>query len=161
VRSRIAISTIPDSNFKTPMSLSSKLIHGTKPEPSTITEIQQTLGVPADRQIALMVFETSFKDKKIYCCLSGGRIEDGEPHLTLIGRAAMEALLNLPLGDSTSLILQELLVGPTPIRDKVRAAVMRAPAGAKLCFIGDMQGELDGIAFQSLNVGRDVVNISH
>jgi hypothetical protein len=143
------------------MSLSSKLIQGSKPEASTIIEIQQMMGVPSDRKIALMVFETSFKDKKIYCCLSGGHIKDGEPHLTLIGRAAMEALVNLPMGDDTALIFQELKAGPTPIREKVRAAVMRAPAGAKLCFIGDMQGELDGIAFQSFNVGREVIDISH
>lgn len=143
------------------MSLSSKLIQGTKPEPSTITAIQQAMGIPSGRSIAMMVFETSFKDKTIYCCLSGGRIEDGQPRLTLIGQAAMEALVNLPLGDDTTLIFQELKVGPTPIREKVRAAVMRAPPGAKLCFIGDMQGELDGVAFTALNVSREVVNISH
>lgn len=143
------------------MSLSSKLIHGTKPEVSTIDEIQRVMGLPADRQIALMVFETSFKDKKVYCCLSGGAIENGEPRLTLIGKAALEALINLPMGDETSLILQELKVGPTPIREKVRAAVMRAPEGSKLCFIGDMQGELDGVAFKALNVGQGFVNISH
>ena|SRR5690625_3498054 len=143
------------------MSLSSKLIHGTKPEASTIAELQQVMGLPPDRKIALMVFETSFKDKKIYCCLSGGDIEGGEPHLTLVGKAALEALVNLPMGDDTSLIFQELKVGPTPIRDKMRAAIMRAPEGSKLCFIGDMQGELDGVAFKALNVGKDTIDIGH
>lgn len=143
------------------MSLSSKLIHGTKPEASTIGEIQRVLGLSADRKLALMVFETSFKDKKIYCCLSGGSIDNGEPRLTPIGKAALEALINLPMGDNTSLVFQELKVGPTPVRDEVRAAVMRAPEGSKLCFIGDMQGGLDGVAFQALNVGQSVVNISH
>jgi hypothetical protein len=143
------------------MSLSSKLIHGTKPEAATITELQQAMGLRNDQQIALMVFETSFKDKKIYCCLSGGDIEDGEPRLTLVGKAALEALVNLPMGDSTSLIFQQLKVGPTPVREKMRAAVMRAPAGAKLCFIGDMQGELDGVAFNALNVGQETLNIAH
>lgn len=143
------------------MSLTSKLIQGTKPEASTIAEIQQATGLPTDRQIALMVFETSFKDKKIYTCLSGGSIENGEPRLTLIGKAALESLVNLPMGDSSTVIFQEVKVGPTPVREKMRAAVMRAPEGAKLCFIGDMQGELDGVAFKALNVGRDVINISH
>jgi len=143
------------------MSLSSKMIHGTKPEAGTLAEIQRTARLPTDKQINLMVFETKFKDKKVYCCLSGGAIVDGEPHLTLVGRGALEALSNLPMGDQTALIFQELKVGATPIRDKVRAAVMRAPAESKICFIGDMQGELDGVAFQALNVVKDVVNISH
>lgn len=143
------------------MSLSSKLIHGTKPEASTIAEIQRVMGLPPERQIALMVLETTFKSKKIYCCLSGGHIKDGQPQLTLIGKAAMEALVNLPLGDDSLFIIQELKVGPTPIRDKVRAAVMRAPEGAKLCFVGDMQGELDGVALAAFNLGRDVINIAH
>lgn len=108
-----------------------------------------------------MVFETSFKSKKIYCCLSGGAIEDGEASLTLVGQAAMEALLNLPFGDSSTLIMQELKIGPTPIREKVRAAVMRAPEGAKVCFIGDMQGELDGVAFDALNPSGEIINIAH
>ena len=143
------------------MSLSSKLIRGAKPEASTIAEMQKTMGIPTDRQIALMVFETSFKDKKIYTCLSGGAIENGEPRLTLIGRAALEALVNLPMGDSSTVIFQEVKAGPTPVRDKMRAAIMRAPEGSKLCFIGDMQGELDGVAFKALNAVHDVINISH
>lgn len=73
----------------------------------------------------------------------------------------MEALVNLPLGDDSLFIVQELKVGPTPIRDKVRSAVMRAPEGAKLCFVGDMQGELDGVALAAFNLGRDVINIAH
>lgn len=143
------------------MSLSSKLIQGTKPEASTLAEVQEMMRIPKDRQIALMVFETKFKDKTIYCCLSGGVLRDGQPSLTLVGRAALEALINLPMGDSQPLIIQELKVGPTPVSDKVRAAVMKAPTGAKLCFVGDMQGELDGVAFKALNVGRDVVHIDH
>ena len=38
------------------------MIQGTKPEASTIAEIQQATGIPSGRQIALMVFETSFKE---------------------------------------------------------------------------------------------------
>ncbi|GLQ95252.1 hypothetical protein [Dyella acidisoli] len=143
------------------MSLSSKLIGGTKPEPETIAEIQSVMGVPEGRPIALMVLEVTFKTKKIYCCLSGGYVQDGEPHLTLIGRAALEALINLPMGDQQSLILQEVAIGQTPLRNKVREAVMRAPDGAKLCFIGDMQGDLDGKMLPALNWSGGVVDIAH
>ena len=143
------------------MSLISRLIDGTKPEAATLLELQQTMNIPADKSISLMVFETSFKEKKIYCCWSGGFIESGEPKLTLVGRAALEALMNLPLGNNDTLVFQELKIGATPIRDKVRAAVMRAEAGTKICFIGDMQGELNGHMHKAFSLGGETVKVAH
>jgi hypothetical protein len=95
--------------------LTSTLILGTKPESATLLELQETGGIPAGTSISLMVFETSFKDKKIYTCWSGSAIENGEPKLTLIGRAALEALMNLPLGSNEQLAFQELKIGATPL----------------------------------------------
>jgi hypothetical protein len=143
------------------MSLVTKLISGTKPEAETILEIQQKMGVPTYRSINLMVFETSFKEKKVYTCWSGGALQDGEPKLTLIGRAALEALVNLPLGNNDKLIFQELKLGPKPLREKVRAAIMRAEPGSKICFIGDMQGELDGQMHKAFNLAQGSINIAH
>lgn len=143
------------------MAVVTKLIEGTKPEADTLTAIQQTMGVPAGVSINLMVFEVTFKDKTIYCCWSGGEIIDGQPHLTLIGQAAMEALVNLPLGDNSTFIIQELKLGPTPLREKVRAVVMKVPANAKVCFIGDMQGELDGLMHKAFNLVKDTVKVAH
>lgn len=143
------------------MSLVTKLIEGTKPEAETMLEIQQKMSIPTDKSINFMVFETSFKEKKVYTCWSGGEIKNGEPRLTLIGRAALEALINLPMGNDDKLIFQELKLGPTPIKDKVRAAIMRADAGAKICFIGDLQGELDGLMPKAFNLAQGTINISH
>lgn len=38
---------------------------------------------------------------------------------------------------------------------------MRAPEGAKLCFIGDMQGELDGEMLPALNWSGSMIDIAH
>jgi hypothetical protein len=143
------------------MSLVTKFIEGTKPEAGTLLELQEKMKVPANASINLMVFETSFKDKKVYTCWSGGAIQDGEPKLTLVGRAALEALINLPLGSNDKLIFQELKMGPTPLREKVRAAVMKADPGAKICFIGDMQGELDGQMHKAFNLVSGSIKVSH
>jgi len=143
------------------VSLSTKLIEGTKPEAETLAELQKKMSLPAGKSITLMVFETSFKDKKVYCCWSGGAIKDGEPQLTLVGKAALEALVNLPLGSTEALIFQELKQGPTLLKDKVRAAIMRAPEGAKICFVGDMQGELDGHMHKAFNLAQGTIKISH
>jgi hypothetical protein len=143
------------------VSLFSKLINGAKPEPETLSKLQTMFGLPANQQIALMVFETTFKGKVIYCCLSGGSIVDGEPKMTPIGNAAFEALCNLPMGDKNTIIFQELKIGKTPLKIKMREAIERAPAGARLCFIGDMQGELDGVVAQGLNIVAEQCNILH
>lgn len=143
------------------MSLVSRLIEGTKPEAQTIIELQQAAKLPVDTQLNMMVFETSFKEKKVYTCMSGGVVEDGQPKLTLVGRAALEALINLPLGNNEKLVFQELKLGPTPLREKVRAAIMRAESGMKICFIGDMQGELDGHMLKALNFVPGVIKVSH
>lgn len=153
--------TTPRLRGETTLAVVTKLIEGTKPEADTLRAIQQTMGVPEGVSINLMVFEVTFKDKTIYCCWSGGKIIGGQPRLTLIGQAAMEALANLPRGDNSTLIIQELKLGPTPLRDKVRAAVMKAPAGAKVCFIGDMQGELDGHMHKAFNLVKDTIKVSH
>lgn len=111
--------------------------------------------------MAFMVFETVFKAKTVYCCWSGGALVDGELQLTLIGRASMEALVNLPFGSEDEIRFQELRLGHTPLRDKVRATIMAAPDGAKICFFGDMQGELDGHMAKALNLQPGVRDISH
>lgn len=142
------------------MSLATKMIEGAKPNAGTLVELQEQMGLPRDRAISLMVFETSFKDKKVYTCWSGGCIADGEPKLTLVGRAALEALLNLPLGDSTKLVFQELKMGTTPLKDKVRMAIMRADPGTKICFIGDMAGELDGHMHKAFHLASGTIKVS-
>lgn len=143
------------------MALVTKMILGTKPNPDTLAELQRSAGVPPGVAINLMVFESRFKQKAVYCCWSGGEIIDDQPRLTLVGKAALEALINLPLGDSSTLIFQELKMGPTPLREKVRAAVMRAPEGAKICFIGDMAGELDGEMHRAFNVTKETISVAH
>lgn len=69
-----------------------------------------------------------------------------EPMFTLVGRAAFEALANLPFADPQgTLIVKELRMGATPLREKVlRTFRQTADTRELICFIGDMQGELDG-----------------
>ncbi|VFR45768.1 hypothetical protein BER2_0180 [plant metagenome] len=111
--------------------------------------------------MAFMVFETVFKQKTVYCCWSGGAIVNGNPHLTLVGQAAMEALVNLPFGSDAEILFRELKLGHTPLRDKVRATIMDAHDGARICFFGDMQGELDGHMAKALNLQPGAHDISH
>ena len=143
------------------MPIETKFIEGTKPEPETLLELQKSTGLPTDKSIMLSVFEMSHKGKVVYCCWAGGALDNGQPRLTLVGKAAVEALINLPLGSNAALIFQELKIGPTPLKEKVRAAFARAEPGAKICFIGDLQGELDGEFPRAFNLVRGSIKVSH
>jgi len=143
------------------MALLSRLIRGTKPEANTLLALQQSMGLPPNRSIGLLVLEITLGMKTVYACLSGGKVVDGDLRLTLVGGAALEALLNLPMGGDSQLIIQEVAIGATLLEDKVLAAVERAPDGAKICFVGDMQGELDGKILPALKLSDGVIDIAH
>lgn len=141
--------------------ISTRFIQGSKPRPATLRRLMAEFALPDDVAVELMVFEVRYGGCKYYCCWSGGELRDGAPHLTLVGRAAMEALTNLPLGDQAILVMQELKLGPTPLRDKIRQTLERHPANTKICFLGDMQGELDRHLFEAFNVLPERVSVAH
>lgn len=143
------------------MTITSKLIFGSKPSKETLKALKKETKVPTKAALGFMLFEVAVADKTVYCCFSGGEIEaNGELNFSLVGLAAIEALINLPMAPKAPLILQELKVGPTPVAEKIHAALRHSPADAKICFIGDMAGELDGRIFPALNVGFEVIDLS-
>lgn len=133
--------------------IKSRMIQGAKANPETIVEIQKQMGIAPDTNIAFMALEVEFDRKTFYCALSGGKIENGEPALTLIGRAALEAVLNYPSSNET-LTFQQVVLGDTPLKTKVKATLKKAPANSKICFFGDMQGELDGVLLDVFNLQK-------
>lgn len=137
------------------------MLAGAKPDAATLLQVQEEMGTRPGQHLEFMVLEVDYDRKKYYCCWSGGEIKNGEPHMTLIGQAAIEALSNLPLGRNDALIIQELKLGETPLRNKIKATLKRAPANSKICFIGDMQGELDGHMAQAFNLQNGSKSISH
>jgi hypothetical protein len=138
-----------------------RMIQGTKPTAETLTLLQKEYELPTGASINLMVFEIEARQGKYYCCWSGGEITDGEAKMTLVGQAAAEALVNLPLGDTQGLIVQELRLGSTPLREKVEETLRMHPPGAKICFLGDMAKELDGKLHEAFNVVDGVVHVGH
>lgn len=124
---------------------------------STMDLICQEMGGDRSSQQSFMVFEIKHCGKTMYCCWAGGRMnEDLKPEFTLIGQAATEALLNLPCG-STQLIIQHMSLGSTPLLVKLKRLLDKLEEGAKVCFLGDVQGELDG----QIQFVFDIVGFKH
>lgn len=132
-------------------SIKSKFIPNAQPTEKTKLELLKQINAPVGTNIQLMVFEVNFDEKKLYVCLSGGDLKDGKPQFTLTGKAAFEALSNLNSTENT-LTVQHITLGETPLEVKVKATLKNASANSSICFVGDMQGELDGVLFRIFNV---------
>jgi hypothetical protein len=141
--------------------IKSTLIIGAKPSDKTLLKAQKALGLAPDQSMEFMVFEVEYDHDTYYCCWSGGYLEKGEPYMTPIGQAAFEALADLPMGVQKKVIIQELRLGETPLEDKIKFALTRAPVGSKICFFGDMAGELDGHMSPIFNLQPKPKNIAH
>lgn len=136
-----------------------KLIMGSKPSEETMQEIIEAYGSSKGSAMSFMVFELSYKGKTIYASWSGGEMTAEGPALTLVGKAALESLMNLPFG-SGDLHILEMRLGKTPLLEKVSAFLDTQPDQARVCLMGDLAKELDGqIAILFNPVGfRDISN---
>ncbi|PXV76773.1 hypothetical protein [Pantoea sp. PNA 03-3] len=135
--------------------IKSKMITDAMPSDETYKKLLEHVGLPEGTSVGLMVLEVDYDRKKIYCCLSGGEMIDGSPHMTLVGQAAFEALCNLDVPNET-LTIQEVKLGETPLKTKVKRTLDKAPRNSKICFIGDMQGELDGVLSSVFNIEQTI-----
>lgn len=127
-------------------------IQGPHPSPSTRALLEEQAGIKKDVVLNYQVFEVRFAQKTLYCCWSGGHVEGGELHLTLAGQAALEALQNMPVGSNEHLTVKSLKVGPTPLKTKVLNTFKNLPDQSKVCFVGDLKRDLDGLMSTAFNL---------
>ncbi|MDH1071159.1 hypothetical protein N5B96_17165, partial [Acinetobacter johnsonii] len=57
--------------------------------------IKKDNDLPMGVKLRYMVFKTFIDDKPIFCCMSGGKMINGQPHLTSVGEATLAVLCNI------------------------------------------------------------------
>lgn len=114
--------------------------------------LKKTNNLPMEAKLRYMVFKTFIDDKPVFCCLSGGKMINGEPHLTPVGEAALHALCNITSASKDLIIFQEVTIGKTPLKMKIKKHLKKVPRNSVICFFGDMTNELDGVLYNVLNV---------
>jgi hypothetical protein len=148
------------------LSLTTKIIVGATPPPSTSTWLRASHGLASDVEPLLQVFEVHIDNTVRYCCWSGGvivedpaGIGDPVPSLTMIGQAACEAMMRLPhlYGPNgeclVAMMFQGLHIGKKSLREKVMEAFRKsADDDAVICFVGDLKEELNGHMPQAFNL---------
>jgi hypothetical protein len=124
--------------------INAKLIIGSKASDETEQEIRKFHPTEPDQAMGFSVFEIEHKGRIFYCCWSGGKMTAEGPMFTLIGLAAFEQLQNLPMGNNGRLVIQEMKLGKTPLKEKIIALLEGTPEHSKICLLGDIEGELKG-----------------
>ena len=142
--------------------LETRLIQGAKPSAETLEQIRREFQIADGAEMNFMVFEVCYDENKYYCCWSGGEVR-GEGienvHLTPVGAVAMEALARLPLGNNDKFLIQELQIGETPLRAKVIKTLEKVGANGKICFVLDMESEIDKHMREAFNLVSNVINV--
>lgn len=137
--------------------IQSRVMLGATCSPETEAEVRKATKSEKHSAVTFMLFKASVGHKTINCCMSGGRLDPktNQPEFTLIGLATMEALA-LTFPDATAMIYQEIKRGKTPLQEKIKAAILAAPEGALICFVGDMAKELDGLSKEFNPTGEPI-----
>lgn len=142
--------------------ISSQFISGIKLGKDELALLKQQLNLKDVRkrdQIALSIFEVVVDGSVRYCCWAGGNLvmppDDGAgpplPALTPVGHATVQTMMQLPFFQG-KLAFIELLIGVTPLQEKVVQAFQNTPPDMMLCFFGDLAGALDGKMALCFNV---------
>lgn len=156
--------------------ISSQFISGIKLAKDELALLKQQFNLKDVRkydQIALSIFEVVVDGSVRYCCWAGGKLamppadlaesNPPLPALSPAGQATVQAMMKLPFFQG-KLAFIELLVGATPLQEKVVRAFQNTPSDMMLCFFGDLAGALDGKMAPCFNVHglidvRDCVGI--
>ncbi|HYX39665.1 MAG TPA: hypothetical protein VE954_41740 [Oligoflexus sp.] len=133
--------------------ISSRMIENFCGNRSHAKEFKNSMGFSDNAKLSLSLFEIRCHGKTFYCCWSGGYVKpDGEAFCTEVGAASLVALRDLPLGKNDQLFVRELKMGRMPLQEKVTNFLKECPDGSRICFLGDIQKELDGEMFAAFNV---------
>jgi hypothetical protein len=124
--------------------INAKLIIGSTISIETELEIKESFPTEPGQAMGFFVFEIEYKGRIFYCSWSGGELRPEGIAMTLVGRAAYESLKNLPMGNNGAIVVQEMKLGKTPLKDKIIALLEETPEYSKICFLGDLEGELSG-----------------
>lgn len=133
-------------------SIKSKLITDVIGNEVRNQKFRKEIGISYGCKISYMVMETKIDDRVYYCCWSGGSIENGDAKLTEVGQAALETLVALPIGKNDTLFFQEIKLSKTALKKKIINMLSTKPRNSKVCFVGDLAGELDGHMVEAFNL---------
>jgi hypothetical protein len=124
------------------MSFANTLVTNVTANQDTNIAVLEMLNMDVNQNVQYHVYEVAFEDKKIFCCLSGGFIEDNEIQFTPVGLGAFEAMTNIQTDTEFEYFADEINKANGSIATQIEEIFARVPNNARVCLIGDIVGEL-------------------
>ena len=123
------------------MAFSQVLLNDVTANQDTNAAILKMLEVDENHALQYHVYEVAYGTKQIFCCLSGGHIENNEIQFTAVGLAAFEALTNVERGEEPTYYAEHIDTS-ADVAEQIESVFDSVPSGARICFVGDITGEL-------------------
>lgn len=124
------------------MSFAQVLLTNVTANQDTNHAILEILELEKDQQVQYHVYEVAYFEKQIFCCLSGGVIEDNEIQFTPVGLGAFEALTNIADDESSEYFAEQIELTEDGIAAQIEAVFSRVPDKSRVCFIGNLNDEM-------------------
>lgn len=124
------------------MNFANTLLTNVTANPETNMAVLEMLEMEPTQDVQYHVYEVAFGDKKIFCCLSGGVIENNEIQFTPIGLGAFEAMTNISGETEAEYFADYISPEEGSVSDQLAEIFAKVPNNARVCLIGDITGEL-------------------
>lgn len=123
------------------MNFANTLVTNVTANPETNAAVLEMLDMDARHEVQYHVYEVAFNEKKIYCCLSGGVIENNEIQFTPVGLGAFEAMTNIEDGVDVE-YFADAINTESSLAQQLDQIFSKVPNNARVCLIGDITGDL-------------------
>ncbi len=123
------------------MNFANTLVTNVTANPETNAAVLEMLEMDINQDIQYHVYEVAYGEKKIYCCLSGGVVENNEIQFTPVGLGAFEAMTNIEDG-VTGEYYADAIDTNTSVTEQLHQIFSKVPNNARVCLIGDITGAL-------------------
>ena len=124
------------------MSFNQSLVTNVTANQDTNAAILEMLELAQDQVVQYHVYEVAYKAKRIFCCLSGGVIENNEIQFTPVGLGAFEAMTNIYTEREPEYFAEQIVIAGGNLSAQIEEVFERVPNDARVCFVGDINGEL-------------------
>lgn len=123
------------------MNFANTLVTNVTANPETNAAVLEMLEMDTTHDVQYHVYEVAYNEKKIYCCLSGGVIENNEIQFTPVGLGAFEAMTNIE-ADADAEYYADAIDSNTSVTEQLHEIFSKVPNNARVCLIGDITGAL-------------------
>ncbi len=123
------------------MNFANTLVTNVTANPETNAAVLEMLEMDTNHEVQYHVYEVAYGEKKIYCCLSGGVIEDNQIQFTPVGLGAFEAMTNIE-DEAGVEYFADAIDTQSSVSEQLHEIFSKVPNNARVCLVGDITGSL-------------------